>query len=98
VRRGDAQADLAGDGPFLVFEPARVIADNVGVGIGPGGDIEIDVGRFEHVAEMRPVPGLARTAAVAAADRCRALLKSILFLIRKRTAHQAYLLGPCYLY
>jgi hypothetical protein len=36
VTGGDAEADLAGDGPLPGFEPARVVADDVGAGGGSG--------------------------------------------------------------
>jgi hypothetical protein len=37
IAGGDAEADVAGDRSLPAFEPARVIADDVSVGIGPGG-------------------------------------------------------------
>ena len=48
ITGGDAEADLAGDEPLLVFQPARVIADDGVVAVGPGGGFEIDEGWFEH--------------------------------------------------
>jgi len=39
-RSGDAQADLAGDESLPVFEPARVVTDEVGVGVASGGGVE----------------------------------------------------------
>jgi len=62
ITSGDAEADLAGDEALPVFEPARVVADDVGVGSGPGGGLEIDKRRIErpdrvapHVEEARAV-------------------------------------------
>jgi hypothetical protein len=31
---------------------ARVVSDDIGVGVGPGGGLEIDEGRFARVAEL----------------------------------------------
>src|SRR5207249_3959503 len=60
VTGGDAQADLAGHEALPVFEPARVVTDDVGVGVDPGGGVEIDERRLEppdgvapHVEEAR---------------------------------------------
>jgi hypothetical protein len=35
ITGGDADADLAGDEPLPVFEPARIVAGEVGVGVDP---------------------------------------------------------------
>jgi hypothetical protein len=43
----DGQADLAGDESLPVFEPARVVTDDIGVGVDPGGGVEIDERRLE---------------------------------------------------
>ncbi len=37
-----AEADLAGDGPLPIFEPARVVSHGVDVSVGQGGGLEID--------------------------------------------------------
>src|SRR6202035_5144300 len=42
VASGDAQADLAGNESLPVLESTRVVADDVGVAVGPGGGGEID--------------------------------------------------------
>jgi hypothetical protein len=54
VTGGDAEADLAGDAALPVFEPARVATDDVGVGLDPGGGLEIDEGWFEHSDRFTP--------------------------------------------
>jgi len=41
VTGGDRQADLAGHESLPVFEPARVVTDDVGIA-DPGGGLEID--------------------------------------------------------
>ena len=47
VASGDGEADLVGDGSFPVFEPACIVAQLVGAGIGQGGGLEIDEGWLE---------------------------------------------------
>ena len=62
VTRGDPQADLAGHESLPVFEPARVVTDDVGVGVGPGGGVEIDERRLEALDGVAPHVEEARAA------------------------------------
>jgi hypothetical protein len=58
----DAQANLAGDEALPVFEPARVVTDDVSVCVGLGSDFEIDEGWFEHSDRVAPHVEKARAA------------------------------------
>jgi hypothetical protein len=68
VTGGDAQTDRAGDEALPVFEPARVVADDVSVGVGPRGGLEIDEGRLEPADGV--APHVQETRAAARADTC----------------------------
>src|SRR5262249_6113271 len=54
VPRSHAQADLAGDESLPVLEPARIVTDDVGVGVGPGRGVEIDERRLEPLDGVAP--------------------------------------------
>jgi hypothetical protein len=62
VTGGDGQANLAGDEALPVFEPARVVTDDVSVCVGLGSDFEIDEGWFEHSDRVAPHVEKARAA------------------------------------
>src|SRR5882762_7065858 len=62
VTGGDAQADLAGDESLPVFEPARVVTDDVSVGLDPGGGVKIYEGRLEPLDGVAPHVEEARAA------------------------------------
>lgn len=51
---GDSEADLASEVALSVFEPVSIIADDISIGVVPGGRFKIDKGWFEPPDRIAP--------------------------------------------